>query len=289
MAVLAPALRVGRAELDKRWPNRDRRTDGWIGDTSHAVTGRPENGGSDHNPNNRGVVDALDIDVDGIDCPAVVAAACAHPSVNYVIWNRSIWSRSRGFKKAQYTGSNPHTDHIHISLIQNAGAENNTRGWGISTAVGTVPVSNPTTTWPAELIAKLPELAKSPTERGSVRKAQALLNAAGASLNTDGVFGALTETAVRAFQQARGLTVDGIVGPNTWRALLGTLATIKVGAKGDDVKRCQWLLNVAGAALATDGSFGSLTQTAAREYQARHGLTVDGIVGPNTWTALLTR
>ena len=35
----------------------------------------------------------------------------------------------------------------------------------------------------------------------------------------DGIFGAQTENAVRAYQQSRGLTVDGIVGCNTWRSL----------------------------------------------------------------------
>lgn len=49
---------------------------------------------------------------------------------------------------------------------------------------------------------------------------QALLNAMyGADLEIDGVFGSKTEAAVKAFQQAHGLTVDGIVGPKTWAAM----------------------------------------------------------------------
>lgn len=53
-----------------------------------------------------------------------------------------------------------------------------------------------------------------------VAELQALLNAKyGADLDIDGVFGAKTETAVKAFQQAHGLTRDGIVGPKTWKAL----------------------------------------------------------------------
>lgn len=54
-----------------------------------------------------------------------------------------------------------------------------------------------------------------------VRALQELLNAAGASLEPDGIFGAATRAAVIALQQQRGLTPDGIVGPNTWAALKG--------------------------------------------------------------------
>lgn len=291
MATLAPALVRARGELNSRWPNRDRRTDGWIGDTSHATSGRPENGGSDHNPNRRGVVDALDIDVDGIDCPAVVALMTRHPSTNYVIWNRGIWSRSRGFKKATYTGSNPHTDHIHLSILQTVAAENNTTPWGISTAApGTSPGGGGAASWPQTLVNSLPVLEQAAGERQPVRKLQALLNAVtGSTLNTDGVFGPVTGAAVHAFQKSQNLTVDGIVGPKTWGALAGTLPTIRKDASGPAVVRLQHLLNVAGAALEPDGDFGALTHVAVREYQARMSLTVDGIVGPNTWTALFTR
>jgi hypothetical protein len=49
---------------------------------------------------------------------------------------------------------------------------------------------------------------------------QQLLNQYGANIAQDGIFGPQTQAAVRAFQQANGLTVDGIVGPETWSALL---------------------------------------------------------------------
>lgn len=57
-----------------------------------------------------------------------------------------------------------------------------------------------------------------------VKAAQQLLKAAGYDLGkggVDGIFGAVTEKAVRAFQQAKGLSTDGIIGIRTWRALLG--------------------------------------------------------------------
>ncbi len=58
--------------------------------------------------------------------------------------------------------------------------------------------------------------------RGStVRELQQRLNAHGAGLNPDGVFGARTEAAVRAFQRANGLPPDGVAGPQTWARLRG--------------------------------------------------------------------
>lgn len=50
---------------------------------------------------------------------------------------------------------------------------------------------------------------------------QAMLNARGAGLTRDGIFGAKTEAAVRAWQKVKGLAVDGAVGRATWAALLG--------------------------------------------------------------------
>ena len=56
---------------------------------------------------------------------------------------------------------------------------------------------------------------------------------------------------------------------------------LKLGNKGDAVKRLQQLLNIA-----VDGEFGIKTDKAVREFQMKNKLTVDGIVGNNTWKAL---
>src|SRR5688500_5002359 len=52
-----------------------------------------------------------------------------------------------------------------------------------------------------------------------VREVQFLLNVFGANLETDAIFGPLTEAAVKGFQRANGLVIDGVVGPETSRAL----------------------------------------------------------------------
>jgi len=66
------------------------------------------------------------------------------------------------------------------------------------------------------------------------------------------------------------------------------LTELSKGSKGSEVKSLQRLLNGKGYSLSIDGDFGTKTNIAVRDYQKAHSLTVDGIVGKNTWTALLT-
>lgn len=125
-----------------------------------------------------------------------------------------------------------------------------------------------------------------------VDAAQCLLRAAGhnpGSTAPNGTFDAGTVTAAKAFQTARGLTADGIIGPRTWTALLsrGTTPTVQNGSTGEAVTRLQRALTAAlGRTVGIDGIFGPNTQTAVRDYQSTRGLGVDGIVGPATWGAL---
>ena len=122
---LAPSLAVLRAEINTRWPRRDKASDGWIGDPRHQASK------SDHNPNERGSVDALDVDEDGIDVAAVLAAIKRHPSARYVIYERRLYHRLRGWKSEPYTGVNPHDRHLHVSIDQTRAAEQDRRPWGL--------------------------------------------------------------------------------------------------------------------------------------------------------------
>jgi hypothetical protein len=120
---LAHSLSNLRAEVDARWPKRDKSSDGWVGDTSHQT--RP----SDHNPAKSGVVRALDITAKGINPLVVVSAAKKHPSTAYVIYNGVIWSRTYSFKAREYLGTNQHKTHIHVSILHTIPAEKNNRRW----------------------------------------------------------------------------------------------------------------------------------------------------------------
>lgn len=61
---------------------------------------------------------------------------------------------------------------------------------------------------------------------------------------------------------------------------------VRYGAKGNDVKTLQEMLNKSGYGLAVDGVFGTKTQAAVKDYQKKNSLAVDGVVGTNTWGAL---
>ncbi len=116
---------------------------------------------------------------------------------------------------------------------------------------------------------------------------QRLINNAGyGSLVEDGIFGVSTDAAVKQFQKDRNLIVDGIVGSQTWEALLPP--TIGQGSSGDDVERLQMTLNEMGYFLVVDGIFGSNTEAAVKGFQNNSRLEVDGIVGPLTWYALMS-
>lgn len=116
---------------------------------------------------------------------------------------------------------------------------------------------------------------------------QSLLNDAGyGSLVADGIFGVSTDAAVKQFQKDRSLTVDSIVGSQTWGALLPP--TIGRGSSGDDVKRLQMILNEMSYSLVVDSIFGSNTEAAVKGFQKNTPLEVDGIVGPLTWYALMS-
>ena len=104
-------------------------------------------------------------------------------------------------------------------------------------------------------------------------------------ISPDGVFGSQTRSAVRAFQASKHLSVDGIVGPNTWNALTPTLHS---GSKDNAVKALQLLLNQKrNAGLTMDGSFGQKTRDAVINFQRHANLSADGVVGPTTWQNLV--
>lgn len=109
-------------------------------------------------------------------------------------------------------------------------------------------------------------------------------------------FDDVTDRAVRAFQQERRISVDGIVGPTTYRHLeearwrLGDRVLWFSAAHphvGDDVEDLQRRLSDLGFSLGrVDGIFGPSTDAALREFQRNVGMTADGTCGWNTVVAL---
>ena len=136
-----------------------------------------------------------------------------------------------------------------------------------------------------------------PGAAGSVvrRLQRALRRTPNLGLSVDGIFGPLTETAVKEFQQGAGLVVDGIVGPLTWNALPdgGPMPQLQQGSSGEVVLDLQevltngapgeWGVSPGGI----DGIFGPHTQASVEAFQTWGGVASDGIVGDQTWSVSL--
>lgn len=115
----------------------------------------------------------------------------------------------------------------------------------------------------------------------------------------DGTFGAKTLAAVKEFQKLNGLTVDGAAGTKTMEALRGndvvsysvavttTYKKLRRGDSGSEVAALQAKLKALGYyAGNVTGYFNQDTEDAVEYYQAAKGLTIDGIAGQKTQTAL---
>lgn len=121
-----------REQIDTAYPNRSMLSDGILGDPSHSSRS------SDHNPDQNGIVRAIDITHDpknGVDCDDITESLVASKDarLKYLIWDRKIVSGSVGpspWVWRPYTGSNPHDKHFHLSVVATNQADS-TREWEI--------------------------------------------------------------------------------------------------------------------------------------------------------------
>ncbi|HEY0607569.1 MAG TPA: peptidoglycan-binding domain-containing protein, partial [Herpetosiphonaceae bacterium] len=91
----------------------------------------------------------------------------------------------------------------------------------------------------------------------NVKTVQHLLRQRSSTITADGAFGPATESAVKSFQSANGLTPDGVVGSNTWSKLV---VTVDVGSTGEAVRGLQVQLNKHGySSVVVDGVYGNAT------------------------------
>lgn len=128
--VLVPPLHAARVQMNKRFPNRDKTTDGVKGNEEHAarvsshnpdLTGKPEHRDGD----SKDEVRAIDIDKDLRDPHVVMedvvqlwvklCRAGVLWWVRYIIFNGRIWHKRDGYVTRVYTGSNKHTGHVHMT------------------------------------------------------------------------------------------------------------------------------------------------------------------------------
>lgn len=213
---LAPSLATLRATINEQFPKRDKRSDGWIGDKAHRARK------SEHNPDSKGCVHAIDVDIDDGDAGRdmvreLLKATIGHKAVWYVIYNGIIYSRTHNFTARRYTGSNAHKTHAHISILLTASAEKDT-------TLRLVKPEAPTgITWGRAYGGVAGTRVIGLGSRGNdVRQLQDVLNKwypKRAPLTEDGDFGHATLATVKHMQKAAKIKADGIVGPVTWDKL----------------------------------------------------------------------
>jgi hypothetical protein len=142
--ILIACLKRLRTEFNLIAPSRDKKSDGWIGDTAH------QHEVSDHNPDETGSVPIHDadhinevhaIDVDNnlnesdLTMEKVVqfllgrCRSGAEKRLRYIIYNRRIWEASNGWRERAYTGASPHTEHAHFSASYDSKLEASEASW----------------------------------------------------------------------------------------------------------------------------------------------------------------
>jgi hypothetical protein len=164
--VLTKGLTHFRDSVNRRWPNRDKASDGTIGDLTHQ-----QESSSGHNPDITGnaehkdgdtlnEVRAFDMDTDlqepGCTMQDLVDHLVRLPDIEkvfrYLIFNKKIYRASSGWKAEAYTGPSAHTEHLHVSGAYSQSADNNTTFDFRLGEVGEFPVDQATfnkfmTTW----------------------------------------------------------------------------------------------------------------------------------------------
>lgn len=202
---LAKSLDVLRSQINSQYPRRSKVSDGTIGDTKHSARV------SDHNPNEKGVVCALDITHDpanGLNSEALAEALrkSKDPRIKYIISNRKIAaSYATGGVGAwvwrRYTGANPHDKHCHISVLSDRA--DNISPWKLPTILDTAaPVVSVA---PAPRVADIPKDDDTPRGNPDIWHIQRRLKVMNYSPgDDDGIWGGKTSGAIAAFINDRG-------------------------------------------------------------------------------------
>lgn len=207
---LAHGLEKLRSQVNAKWPNRGKDSDGSIGDEHHSARA------SDHNPDGAGIVHAIDITHDpkgGFDSYAFADLLLKKQDrrLKYVISNRRIGAGPAGPSPGvwrKYTGTNPHDHHCHVSIMSGPLADD-TADWSIDGLPSVAPEV-------AAAHVPPPATVRPGATGDQVKKLQALLGCA-----VTGTYEPKSETefALRLFQVRHKLDPDGNCGPMSWAAL----------------------------------------------------------------------
>jgi hypothetical protein len=140
---IAKSLDTLRRQINEKYPQRSKASDGWIGDTAHSARA------SDHNPNEAGVVCAFDVTNDPANgCNAQDLAETLRtnrdPRLAYVISNSQIFSSTVSpWVWRPYNGANKHNKHCHISVKQSAALYDDPSPWALERRIVPAPTPEP--------------------------------------------------------------------------------------------------------------------------------------------------
>jgi hypothetical protein len=180
---LAESLKKLREQINAEFPDRSKASDGSIGDAAHSART------SDHNPNEAGVVCAIDVTHDPKagctgDHLAAALVKSRDPRIKYVIWNRRIIKAYKDKGKIpawtwqKYTGPNAHSHHIHISVKPEKITYDDRAEWDIDLDIAVVADAEPEAAEDSEAIqqsgaddtASQPLVTPSQTEKIAIEK-----------------------------------------------------------------------------------------------------------------------
>lgn len=216
---LANSLVTLRSQINAQWPNRAKGSDGSIGDPAHSART------SDHNPDDNGVVRAIDITHDlksGLDSRklADLILAKQDPRLKYVISFNRIGSGPSGTQPGKWRAyktppnKNPHDHHCHVSVVPKPKTGKDIGDDGAPWDLGQIHI----TPQPAAPVA--PPVVRPGASNDDVA---ALQKALGVAVTGKYAPNSELQFALQLFQVRNNLVPDGIAGPQTWKAL----ATIK--------------------------------------------------------------
>ncbi len=212
-----------------------------------------------------------------------------------IIWNGKAWKSYRNPETwVPYTGSVPHTDHIHFSFAWDGACKRTS--WWTGKALTSASLANcsggggggtgPLVDEDTEFTKVKSVLLKVGSAGSAVRLAQSNLP----GVDVDGEYGPMTASAVRKFQDKWDLDVTGRVNRGVWNQMeklqyplikYRQSVVLRQGMSGQAVKDAQRALRVS-----QDGEFGPGTQAAVKRVQGKYRLAQTGVIRELTWAAL---
>ena len=278
-----------------------------------------------NDPTQKAVADSVTQWLTAPDAQGRPGAMARRFGIMYIIWNRKMWRAydpGRGW--APYTGSAPHTDHIHFSFSWD-GAYGRSSWWTGQplTVVGGRPGAPLPTTPPTTPSATYSVLIQWATGADVVLAQKAL------QVTADGVFGPQTLAALIAWQRAQSIPASGKLDAATWARMVAlkrvparpitsmpaspaapapakpptpsrpaSPAPAPAPAAGPLAPYARTTLKrgstgpavralQSALSITVDGGYGPLTEASVKAFQTRRNLPANGVCGPATWSVLM--